>query len=428
MQDIVTPEHMNRIEGNTKTLETDLTSGLSGKVDKVAGKGLSTLDFTTALRDKINTSETKITALESNKLNVTDYTKTSILSKLGTAEVNLNVSKLQGKSASDFLAVGGKAVDSAKLNGAVEKIGGVADSIAKRTSAGHLVAVKFQEGTQLLEAKYASKSTTDSHISSTNNPHSVTKAQVGLNFVENLPVADWQEIITGDERAYVTADELQQALSGLSVGSATSSSHAVSADTATIANNALKLNNYEASQLNTANTVAVRDSLGNISAKDFIEDGIKLSARYLGKGDTAVNSALLEGKSSSAFATSAQGVLADNAVPVADLMHIFKGKYLYMDDEDDITANTYRHLIMSNKSTPKNAWCVVLTYNYRVNSSSSASHIYQYAYALDGSFTAFRTYKSDIGWGSWSYIATRTLYGTASPPSSLLSGQIYVQY
>ena len=75
----------------------ELTQGLNGKVDKVTGKGLSTNDFTTALKTKLNNDYTKsqidakISALQDGKANVADvYTKTETDSAISALQAEID--------------------------------------------------------------------------------------------------------------------------------------------------------------------------------------------------------------------------------------------------------------------------------------------------------------------------------------------------
>src|SRR5690606_21784694 len=59
----------------------------------------------------------------------------------------------------------------------------------------------------------------DSHTSNTNNPHSVTKEQVGLGNVENFPVATQAEAEVGTAtNRYMTPERTAQAISVLASG------------------------------------------------------------------------------------------------------------------------------------------------------------------------------------------------------------------
>lgn len=54
--------------------------------------------------------------------------------------------------------------------------------------------------------------TLSSHITNQNNPHNVTKAQVGLGLVQNYPIASSAQAISGSGTAYITASLLGTAL------------------------------------------------------------------------------------------------------------------------------------------------------------------------------------------------------------------------
>ena len=85
------------ITKNGKNLATEefvtssITTGIATKVDKVTGKGLSTEDFTTELKTKLeglnNYNDTEIKSTLNSKANSNDvYTKSEIDTKLGTIE------------------------------------------------------------------------------------------------------------------------------------------------------------------------------------------------------------------------------------------------------------------------------------------------------------------------------------------------------
>lgn len=88
--------------GNDPNFSATITTALGNKIDKVAGKGLSTEDFTTALKDKLNNLKTSYTADDitetTGKVFITPAQKTEI------ANIANKVDKVDGKglSANDY--------------------------------------------------------------------------------------------------------------------------------------------------------------------------------------------------------------------------------------------------------------------------------------------------------------------------------------
>ncbi|WP_352420725.1 hypothetical protein [Proteiniborus sp.] len=97
---IPTKDDFNRIEGNTQYLKDEIDTQMAeleqNKVDKIAGKGLSTNDYTTTEKNKLAGIEAGATK---------DQTASEILTLLKTVDTNtsgLNANFLQGKAASAF--------------------------------------------------------------------------------------------------------------------------------------------------------------------------------------------------------------------------------------------------------------------------------------------------------------------------------------
>ncbi len=165
-QDTVSPAHFNRVEGNIGSLESSVAGLSTSKVDKVAGKGLSTNDFN-------NTYVNKITNLESSVTN------------LGT--VKLDASQFTSENIAQVVSSGGGQLDAVKLNGQ-------------------------------FSSYYAKASDVSTHIANKANPHTVTKSQVGLANVNNYSDASAPEIVSGTANRYVTASALSVAISSMKSG------------------------------------------------------------------------------------------------------------------------------------------------------------------------------------------------------------------
>lgn len=149
---------------------------------------------------------------------------------------------------SDSLAT--KAYVDALLNGAGVSTAADPDTVAKRTSNGSLVATSF-----------IGKATTAGAADTATN---ATNAQNAVN-AQNAQTAETADNATNAENA-------QNAQTAVTAQSATTST------TAGTANNALKLENRPGSITATADSVALRDASGNISANVF--NGRATSAAY----------------------------------------------------------------------------------------------------------------------------------------------------
>ena len=126
-----------------KPVSTATLTALDGKVDKISGKGLSTEDFTSALKTKLGgvASGAQVNVIESVKVNGTAKTITA------------------------------KAVDISVPT----KVGDLEDDVGIQTASDVATAIKGK----------AEASDLTAHTSSKTNPHGVTKAQVGLGNVDN---------------------------------------------------------------------------------------------------------------------------------------------------------------------------------------------------------------------------------------------------
>jgi ABC-type transporter Mla subunit MlaD len=94
-----TLQELSTALNNDPTFGATLTTSLSNKVDKVAGKGLSAEDFTTTLKNKLSTLQdhsSDITSLQTGKADKTSvYTKTEVDNKISESTTGIPVSSTE---------------------------------------------------------------------------------------------------------------------------------------------------------------------------------------------------------------------------------------------------------------------------------------------------------------------------------------------
>ena len=181
--------------------ETYVDNGLATKIDKEAGKGLSTNDYTTTEKTKLSGIETgaQVNAVTS----VAGKTGAVTLAKgdVGLGNVDNTSDANKPISTATQTALDGKVNKVTTVNTlyGVNGSGNQASylisqssdtsSIAQRSSGGSLTV-----GTPTANAHATTKAYVDAadtaHTSNTSNPHNVTKAQVGLGNVDNTSDAD----------------------------------------------------------------------------------------------------------------------------------------------------------------------------------------------------------------------------------------------
>ena len=182
--------------GTTKFTTGGAYTELNKKVDKVDGKGLSSNDFTNTYKDKLDKIDTTVTANSSNLV-----TSGAVATAISTAETNAkNLANATGTLA---IAHGGTGKTTAKdaLNSFINSLSIGTDVpvddtyyISQDISATSLydrrpisklweyIKGKISSVLGLTSTKVSSY---DSHLTNKNNPHSVTKSQVGLGSVVN---------------------------------------------------------------------------------------------------------------------------------------------------------------------------------------------------------------------------------------------------
>lgn len=177
------------------TLSSGITALETDKVDKIAGKGLSTKDFTDALETKLTGITVGATKVENSLTNGNikiNGTEATVYSHPGTgtnphgttkADVGLgNVTNNEQATKVEFDAHTG--------NATVHITGPERTAWNAKETPG-------AAQTKATQALTDAKEYTDLHTALVNNPHAVTKAQVGLVNVENKSSATIRSEITG---------------------------------------------------------------------------------------------------------------------------------------------------------------------------------------------------------------------------------------
>jgi hypothetical protein len=175
------------------------TQDISGKVDKIAGKGLSTEDYTTA-------EKTKLAGLSNTGGNID-------LSAYATiASVDLKVDKVVGKSlVSDTEITRLSSVvnfdNSTNITALSNKVDKVTGFSLSKNDFTDILKAKLDSITEIFTtvlktsydtaAAWVSANGTNvlNHVASTLNPHNVTKAQVGLS---NVPNTDFTSAVAAN--------------------------------------------------------------------------------------------------------------------------------------------------------------------------------------------------------------------------------------
>ena len=202
IQDIIgaAPEALDTLAEIAEALNNDpdfaatVTNLLSQKVDKVAGKGLSTEDYTTAEKQKLAGIEEG-----ANK-----YIHPS------THPASMIVETSEKRFVSDIE----KATWNAKETpaGAQQKAD-KAEQNAKAYTDAHEQKAAPHSGH---ETPAGAQAKVDAHANRTDNPHSVTKSQVGLGNVENYEVATQKDAEEGTAtNKYMTPQRTKQAIDSL---------------------------------------------------------------------------------------------------------------------------------------------------------------------------------------------------------------------
>jgi hypothetical protein len=220
-----------------------------------------------------------------------------------------------------------------------------------------------------------------------------------------------------------------------------------------------KLAGYSAQEGSEGNTIVKRSSAGNVYATSFNEGGTWLYEKYLGINAQATDSAKLNGQAASYYAVATHnhdsvylGINAQaadsaklggqlpNAFAPANILGTFSNR-VWMNawpapassgpesDLADITNSCFYFGYASNKSGYPSAYGSIFGFRFSQNSWKYSWQIFS---SSQGALY-LRRGLSATEWSPWSQICDMantppTLYGTGNPPSSLLPGQIYIQY
>ena len=166
------------IEEGMKSVQEVIADLETNKVDRVEGKQLSTNDYTTA-------EKTKLAGIEDNALN-----QTSVNNLINTALNSLDKNSV-GLSNVDNTSDVNKPISTATQSALDKKVDIVANkSLVANLEIAKLAGLKTQNelNISISDAKKSgtdAQTTINNHIKDTNNPHNVTKDQVGLSNVDN---------------------------------------------------------------------------------------------------------------------------------------------------------------------------------------------------------------------------------------------------
>lgn len=166
------------IEEGMKSVQEVIADLETNKVDKVEGKQLSTNDYTTV-------EKTKLAGIEDNALN-----QTSVNNLISTALNSLDKNSV-GLSNVDNTSDANKPISTATQGALDKKVDIVANkSLVANLEIAKLAGLKTQNelNISISDAKKSgtdAQTTINNHIKDTNNPHNVTKDQVGLSNVDN---------------------------------------------------------------------------------------------------------------------------------------------------------------------------------------------------------------------------------------------------
>ena len=204
-----------------------ITAAVNGKVDKVSGKGLSTNDFTTAEKTKLSGIEegAQVNAVDS----VNSKTGVVVLAKgdVGLGNVaNTGDSATPTQNGTTKFTTGGAYTLKTSIDNHIANTSNPHSVSKSQVGLGSVVntgdsATPVENGTTKFTTggAYTLKTSIDNHVADTSNPHSVTKAQVGLSNVENKSTATIKSEFTGaiasGNTGFVTGDAVYQYIDGL---------------------------------------------------------------------------------------------------------------------------------------------------------------------------------------------------------------------
>ena len=318
-------------------LQASIADGLSGKVDKVSGKGLSTNDFTAAYKTKLD----GITA--GAEVNQNAFSNIVVGSTTVAADSKTDSLTLEGSNVTITADATNDKVTFSVADGSTSAKGLVkltnSTSSTSTTTAATPSSVKSAydladtantaAGTAQTKANSAydlantanttantNKTNLSSHTGSTNNPHSVTKAQVGLGNVPNVATNDQTPTytaassltaLTSGEKLSVSMGKLSKAVSSLISHLDASNPHGISKSTIGLGNvdNTADANKT-VKAAGTATTATTLSGLTATIAELNILDGVTATAAEINKLDglTATTAQLNKTATLSTVATS----------------------------------------------------------------------------------------------------------------------------
>ena len=161
--------------GSNKELIDVLNAAIGTKVDKVAGKGLSTNDYTTDEKQKL------ALALTSHQDISGKADKATTLAGYGITDAYTKTEISNTYASKEYVGTNGGKIDSISVNGTkqeIDELKNVDLDIPTKVSE-----IENDEG-------YGKASDLASHMGDYGNPHRVTKADVGLSNVDNTADTD----------------------------------------------------------------------------------------------------------------------------------------------------------------------------------------------------------------------------------------------
>ena len=318
-------------------LQASIADGLSGKVDKVSGKGLSTNDFTAAYKTKLD----GITA--GAEVNQNAFSNIVVGSTTVAADSKTDSLTLEGSNVTITADATNDKVTFSVANGSTSAKGLVkltnSTSSTSTTTAATPSSVKSAydlantantaAGTAQTKANSAydlantanttantNKTNLSSHTGSTDNPHSVTKGQVGLGNVPNVATNDQTPTytaassltaLTSGEKLSVSMGKLSKAVSSLISHLDASNPHGISKSTIGLGNvDNTSDANKTVKAAGTATTATTLSGLTATIAELNILDGVTATAAEINKLDglTATTAQLNKTATLSTVATS----------------------------------------------------------------------------------------------------------------------------
>jgi hypothetical protein len=232
--DAGTSSTLRTITGRRVKYVLDKIQGwLNNKVDKIEGKGLSTEDYTSAEKTKLSGIEagaevnqnafsnikvgtTTIAAdSKTDTLELTAGTGITLTPDATNDKVTVSVASAPKLTTARTISLSGDVSGSTSFNGSanVTITATVADD-----SHNHVISNidGLQDALDAKETPAGAQAKVDAHANLTNNPHSVTKSQVGLGSVSNYGLATQAEAEAGTSSAkYMTPLRTKQAIDAL---------------------------------------------------------------------------------------------------------------------------------------------------------------------------------------------------------------------